>query len=215
MYPRRLLFSSLVAIALAAPLAAQDNPATLFRNVRVFDGARLLAAQDVLIQSGRIAKMGQSLTPPAGVVMIQAQGKTLLPGLIDAHTHTWGDASKTERRGRELGAVASAAGSAPHCGRPHERTDTLHPRRKRLLGCPGQGAGGGDGAPWETTPSRDLRGFWSNAGGGPRLHPSKCLGVGARRLCVLESAYAAVSRRRADSSGPTNVGQPRIGERLT
>ena len=96
MYSHRSLRSSLVAIALvAAPLAAQDNSATLFRNVRVFDGTRMLAAQDVLIQSGRIARIGQSLTPPAGTVTIDGQGKTLLPGLIDSHTHTWGDASKT------------------------------------------------------------------------------------------------------------------------
>lgn len=88
--------SLILAVALAAaPLVAQGNSATLFRNVRVFDGTRMLDAQDVLIQSGRIAKMGPSLTAPAGAVTIDGRGKTLLPGLIDSHTHTWGDASKT------------------------------------------------------------------------------------------------------------------------
>ena len=96
MNSRCSLYSSLVAIALVAqPLTAQDNPATLFRNVRVFDGVRTLAAQDVLIESGRIARMGQRLTPPAGAITIDGQGKTLLPGLIDSHTHTWGEATKT------------------------------------------------------------------------------------------------------------------------
>ena len=90
--------SLLLAIAAAfsaAPLAAQDGPATLFRDVRVFDGTRMLSPRDVLIQSGRISKVGERLTPPAGAITIDANGKTLLPGLIDAHTHTWGDASRT------------------------------------------------------------------------------------------------------------------------
>ena len=39
--------------------------------------------------------MGPSLTAPAGAVTIDGRGKTLLPGLIDSHTHTFGDASKT------------------------------------------------------------------------------------------------------------------------
>jgi imidazolonepropionase-like amidohydrolase len=85
-----------IAVALsAAPLAAQTTSATLFRDVRVFDGTRTLSPRDVLIQSGRIAKVGERLTPPAGAVTVEAKGKTLLPGLIDAHTHTWGDASRT------------------------------------------------------------------------------------------------------------------------
>jgi len=88
--------SIILAIAIAAaPILAQDAPATLFHNVRVFDGTRILAAQDVLVQSGRIAKIGPSLTAPAGAVTIDGRGKTLLPGLIDSHTHTFGDASKT------------------------------------------------------------------------------------------------------------------------
>ena len=89
-----LLLAAAVAFS-TAPLAAQASPATLFRDVRVFDGTRMLPARDVLIQAGRITKVGERLTPPAGAVTIEAKGKTLLPGLIDAHTHTWGDASRT------------------------------------------------------------------------------------------------------------------------
>jgi len=90
--------SLLLAVAVvfsAKPLAAQAGPATLFQNVRVFDGTRMLPVRDVLIQSGRIAKVGERLTPPPDATTIDGRGKTLLPGLIDAHTHTWGDASRT------------------------------------------------------------------------------------------------------------------------
>ena len=92
------IHACLLATALtlsAGPLGGQASPATLFRDVRVFDGTRMLPPRDVLIQSGRIAKLGERLTPPAGAVTVDGRGKTLLPGFIDAHTHTWGDASRT------------------------------------------------------------------------------------------------------------------------
>lgn len=96
MHSRFPVPSLLFAIALAAsPLAAQGASATLFRNVRVFDGTRMLDARDVLVQSGRITSVGPRLTLPAGAVTVDGRGKTLLPGLIDSHTHTWGEASKT------------------------------------------------------------------------------------------------------------------------
>lgn len=80
-------------LPLAASLSAQEPPAsTLFRSARVFDGARVLERQDVLVSAGRISALGRSLRAPAGATVIDATGKTLLPGLIDAHTHTFGDA---------------------------------------------------------------------------------------------------------------------------
>jgi imidazolonepropionase-like amidohydrolase len=73
---------------------APDAPATLFRGVRVFDGARSLGARDVLVERGRVARVGragQALPAPRGAAVVDGAGKTLLPGLIDAHTHSYGD----------------------------------------------------------------------------------------------------------------------------
>lgn len=66
---------------------------TLFRNVRVFDGSRMLSPRDVLVMDGKIAAMGE--LKAAGATVVDGTGKTLLPGLIDSHTHTWGDALRT------------------------------------------------------------------------------------------------------------------------
>lgn len=74
--------------ALAQPVSPAAAP-TLFRAVRIFDGERTLPAQDVLIADGRIARIGSSIAAPAGAVIVDGAGKTLLPGLIDAHTHVW------------------------------------------------------------------------------------------------------------------------------
>ncbi|WP_116204601.1 amidohydrolase family protein [Amycolatopsis circi] len=53
---------------------------------RVFDGENSLGVVDVEVADGRIASVGGSR--PAGVDLVDGSGATLLPGLIDAHTHT-------------------------------------------------------------------------------------------------------------------------------
>jgi len=84
----RTLFAA-AALALVHSIAnAQPSP-IFFRNVRVFDGAGTAPGQDVLVANGRIEKVGRALAPPAGAEVIDGTGKTLLPGLIDSHTHVW------------------------------------------------------------------------------------------------------------------------------
>ncbi len=79
---------ALALLALAQPAAAQQ----IFRNARVFDGTRVLERQDVLVENGKVTRVGRGLPARAGVRVIDATGKTLLPGLIDSHTHSAGDA---------------------------------------------------------------------------------------------------------------------------
>lgn len=43
---------------------------------------------DVLITQGKITRVAINLTAPAGAVVIEAAGKHITPGLIDAHSHT-------------------------------------------------------------------------------------------------------------------------------
>jgi imidazolonepropionase-like amidohydrolase len=79
-----LLLSSLVA-----SLASADGE-VLFRGVRVFDGTSttLSSPTDVLVRGNTIAAIGAGATPsgPAPRI-IEGGGRTLMPGLIDAHTH--------------------------------------------------------------------------------------------------------------------------------
>ncbi len=62
--------------------------AFLIRNVRVFDGTGVLDADSVLVRGGVVAEVGAGLPAPAGAEIVDGAGGTLLPGLIDAHTHT-------------------------------------------------------------------------------------------------------------------------------
>lgn len=95
-----LPFALALTLPVARPAAAQQaQPADgqaettlLFRNARVFDGERVHERVDVLVRGDRIERIGAGLDAPAGAQVIDAAGKTLLPGLIDAHTHAFGDA---------------------------------------------------------------------------------------------------------------------------
>jgi len=61
---------------------------TVFRNVRVFDGTSgtLSAPESVLVRGNEIAAIGVAASSPNATV-IEGGGRTLMPGLIDAHTH--------------------------------------------------------------------------------------------------------------------------------
>ena len=66
---------------------SQQHGAVLIRDVRVFDGEQVLLHRNVLLRDGRIARVGGSQFDAEGAEVIEGQGKTLLPGLIDAHVH--------------------------------------------------------------------------------------------------------------------------------
>ena len=42
---------------------------------------------DVLVEEGRLAKFAHSITPTEGVRVVEAEGKYLLPALVDMHVH--------------------------------------------------------------------------------------------------------------------------------
>jgi imidazolonepropionase-like amidohydrolase len=84
-------------LASCVPGIAQAQPASansfVIRNAKIFDGEKV-SQGDVWVQDGQIKAVGRSLKVPADLKVIDAAGDTLLPGLIDSHTHAWGDALK-------------------------------------------------------------------------------------------------------------------------
>ncbi len=105
---RKPEFPRLIALfALAALLAscgghtfvtrAKDAPTScVIRNVRVFDAphaALLDGLRDVVVRDGRIESVAGPGVAASGLPEIDGKGGTLLPGLVDMHTHTGGSAS--------------------------------------------------------------------------------------------------------------------------
>ncbi len=71
--------------------APPERPgAILVRNATLWTSAAAgtLEATDLLVRDGRIAAIGRGLAAPAGAVVIDAAGRHVTPGLIDAHSHT-------------------------------------------------------------------------------------------------------------------------------
>jgi imidazolonepropionase-like amidohydrolase len=93
------LTTLLGSIALWPALASAQTPppapppaAVLFENVRVFDGKseRLSPPRNVLVVGNKIQTIAEApIAPPAGAALtrIAGNGRTLMPGLIDAHWH--------------------------------------------------------------------------------------------------------------------------------
>ncbi len=88
--PRAGLVLCLLALA-PAPVCAQADPPVLLKPDRVFDGLAGPAHPGwvVLVKGGKIAAAGPAdeVKAPDGARTIALPGMTLLPGLIDAHSH--------------------------------------------------------------------------------------------------------------------------------
>ena len=81
---------ALLLFVSATPLlpAQSADTAYVIRDVRVFDGETVAERQTVVINQGRIAAVGGStVAVPAGAQQVAGEGRTLLPGLMDAHIH--------------------------------------------------------------------------------------------------------------------------------
>lgn len=63
--------------------------AVLVRNATVWTQGPQgrLENADLLVQAGKVVRVGQKLSAPQGAVVIDATGKHVTPGLIDPHTH--------------------------------------------------------------------------------------------------------------------------------
>ncbi len=85
---------------LVAPLTALpgstdkqcNSPLTVIDSVRVFDGLDVKSEATVILRCSEIVHVlyaPNDYPVPEDAVVIDGQGKTLLPGLIDAHVHVW------------------------------------------------------------------------------------------------------------------------------
>jgi imidazolonepropionase-like amidohydrolase len=72
-----------------APNVPAPKKIVLVRTGALVDvlAGRVISGQDVLIEDGVITQVGPGLSAPAGASIVDLAKKTVLPGLIDVHTH--------------------------------------------------------------------------------------------------------------------------------
>ncbi|AOW09334.1 amidohydrolase family protein [Flavobacterium gilvum] len=61
------------------------NKLTTITNAKIFDGENVIEAKTVTIKNGKILNIGNAISQ--GAEIIDAKGCTLMPALIDAHSH--------------------------------------------------------------------------------------------------------------------------------
>ena len=88
---RRLIgFAALFAFAAATPAAAQDATVVIHTS-KLLDGkGATMSNADIVMVNGRITRVGPAAAVSKGAREIDLRGRTVLPGLIDVHSHlTW------------------------------------------------------------------------------------------------------------------------------
>jgi imidazolonepropionase-like amidohydrolase len=113
---RRETLAAALVLGLCATASAED---VLFESVRIFDGkgAALSAPSNVLVQGNVIAEISTSPIEAEGAARIAGDGRTLMPGLIDAHWHAMLAASTPAEAMGDVSFASILAGD--------EATDTL------------------------------------------------------------------------------------------
>lgn len=80
----------LSAVFLAA--VAQAPPPVAFVNARIFPvSGPVIERGTVVVQDGKIASIGGGAAP-AGATVVDCAGKTIIPGIVDTHSHAGGGA---------------------------------------------------------------------------------------------------------------------------
>ena len=88
---RTTVFLTIISLLVISPtlVFGQSRGDLLIKNATVLTATNgTLQATDILVSNGKIARIGKGLTAGAGVKTIDATGKFVSPGIIDAHSHT-------------------------------------------------------------------------------------------------------------------------------
>jgi|KBSMisStandDraft_5_1062788.scaffolds.fasta_scaffold38705_2 imidazolonepropionase-like amidohydrolase len=111
------IFGTLALMLLGAGLADAADRVVVIRAGHLLDteSGRSLGPQTIIVRDGAIAEIGASVPTPANARVIDLSAYTVLPGLIDAHTHLTIDQHDQDPLGElDHTAAERAFGSIPN-----------------------------------------------------------------------------------------------------
>ena len=83
-------------LALGAANAARAE-VTVIKNATIMtEGAKGTMKGSILVRDGKIAEVGETVMVPAGATVIDAEGRWVIPGMIDCHVHIGVDGDMNE-----------------------------------------------------------------------------------------------------------------------
>lgn len=82
-----LLIECILIFTSSTKLLAQEKKCFRIENVRIFQNGQFLEGMDVLVHGELINQIGKKINSDCQT--IDGNGKTLLPGLVNAHVHAW------------------------------------------------------------------------------------------------------------------------------
>ncbi len=105
--------SLLIRHARILTLSSPKTEGSTESGVRPRRGAALrelgvIARGDVLVADGKIAAVGTELTIPPNTEVIEADGRVLMPGFVDCHTHACWAGDPLDEWTQQLGGVSAA-----------------------------------------------------------------------------------------------------------
>ena len=83
------LLLTFVLLTLSSSLATGQLIPVTFVKVRVFDGEKMIPEASVRIEKGKIVKVDDAMALGADSKVVNGTGMTLMPGMIDCHTHAY------------------------------------------------------------------------------------------------------------------------------
>ena len=99
----RFALATVVGFAFS-PVVVAAQSSFVVSDVRLFDGERASERRSVLVENGRISRIGgPELRFPPNTEVVDGRGRTLLPGFIDAHVHLTDSTEADLRQAASLG----------------------------------------------------------------------------------------------------------------
>jgi imidazolonepropionase-like amidohydrolase len=112
---RKICVLAFLAVIFCAGFARAQLTAIKAGKLIDADAGAVLTDQVILIRDGRVTAVGQRLAIPAEARVIDLSAMTVLPGLIDCHTHLTDSASEVDPLDElKTTAAQKAFGSIPH-----------------------------------------------------------------------------------------------------